>query len=111
MQIEFYYYEDCPSHDVALDRLRKVLAEEGVNESVEIIKVETHEQAQALKFVGSPTIRFDGDDIVPVPEDAYYSLTCRAYQQDDGRITPLPSPEMIRRAIINRSIKVEEKTE
>ncbi len=99
MQIEFYYYEDCPSHEVALDRLRKVLAEEGVNELVTVIKVETYEQAQVLKFIGSPTIRFEGVDIVPVPEDADYSLSCRAYQQDDGRITPLPSPEVIRRAI------------
>ncbi len=99
MKITFLYYEDCPSHDVALDRLRSVMAEEGVRAEVEIIKVETDEQAQSLQFVGSPTIRIDGQDIDPPPADAYYVLTCRAYQLEDGRISPLPSPDMIRRAL------------
>lgn len=99
MKITFLYYEDCPSHDVALDRLQQVMVEEKVDAEVEIIKVETDAQAQRLRFVGSPTIRIDGRDIDPVPSDAYYALTCRAYQLEDGRISPLPSPEMMRRAL------------
>lgn len=99
MKITFLYYEDCPSHDVALDRLRQVMAEEGVQAEIEIIKVETDEQAQGLRFVGSPTILVNGQDIDPPPADAYYGLTCRAYRLEDGRISPLPSPEMIRRAL------------
>ncbi|NOZ28081.1 MAG: DUF2703 domain-containing protein [Chloroflexi bacterium] len=99
MKICFLYYEDCPSHEQALARLRQVMAEEGVQEEIEIIKVETEEQAQALQFIGSPTIRVDGRDIDPPPPDAYYALTCRAYRLEDGRISPLPSTEMIRRAL------------
>lgn len=99
MVIEFLYYEDCPSHDVALDRLKTVMAEEGIQAEISITKVETEDQAQHLRFVGSPTIRIQGEDIVPVPENAFYSLTCRAYRLDDGRISPLPSTEMIRRAL------------
>ncbi|HLV34363.1 MAG TPA: thioredoxin family protein [Spirillospora sp.] len=99
MAIEFLYYEDCPSHDVALERLQTIMAEEGIHADINIIKVETEDQAQRLKFVGSPTIRIGGQDIVPVPANAHYSLTCRAYRLDDGRISPLPSPDMIRRAL------------
>jgi len=99
VKICFLYYEDCPSHEQALARLRQVMAEEGVQEEIEIIKVETEEQAQALQFIGSPTIRVDGRDIDPPPPDAYYALTCRAYRLEDGRISPLPSTEMIRRAL------------
>jgi hypothetical protein len=99
MNITFLYYEDCPSHDAALDRLRHVLAEEGVDTEIEIIKVETEEQAQRLRFIGSPTIRIGGQDIDPPQPDAYYALTCRAYRLEDGRISPLPSPDMIRRAL------------
>ncbi len=99
MKITFLYYEDCPSHDEALDRLRSIMAEEGVQAELDVIKVETDEQAQALKFVGSPTIRIGGQDIDPPSAGAYYALTCRAYQLEDGRISPLPSPEMIRRAL------------
>lgn len=96
--ITFLYYEDCPSHDAALERLRQVMAEEGLDTEIEIVKVETDEQAQRLHFVGSPTILIDGRDIDP-PPDAYYALTCRAFRLEDGRISPLPSPDMIRRAL------------
>jgi hypothetical protein len=99
MKITFLYYEDCPSHDAALDRLRQVMAEEGIQTEIEIIKVETEEQAQRLRFIGSPTIRINGLDIDPPPPDAYYALTCRAYHLEDGRISPLPSPDMIRRGL------------
>jgi MarR-like DNA-binding transcriptional regulator SgrR of sgrS sRNA len=97
--ITFLYYEECPSHDAALERLRQVMAEEGVQAEIEIIKVETDEQAQRLRFVGSPTIIVGGQDIDPPPPDAYYALTCRAYRLEDGRISPLPSPDLIRRAL------------
>jgi hypothetical protein len=99
VKITFLYYEECPSHDVALDRLRQVMSEEGVQAEIEVIKVETDEQAQRLHFVGSPTILINGRDIDPPPPDAYYALTCRAYRLEDGRISPLPSPGMIRRAL------------
>ncbi|MAS32692.1 MAG: DUF2703 domain-containing protein [Anaerolineaceae bacterium] len=99
MSIQFLYYEDCPSHDDALDRLKTVMAEVGVNVNIEIIKVETEAQAQQLRFVGSPTILINGKDIVPPPDNAYYSLTCRAYRLENGRISPLPSVDMIRHAL------------
>jgi hypothetical protein len=99
MKVTFLYYEGCPSHEMALERLRLVLTEEGLPAELEIIKVETDEQAQQWQFIGSPTIRVNGQDIDPPQPDARYALTCRAYQLEDGRISPLPSPDMIRRAL------------
>jgi hypothetical protein len=104
MNITFLYYEDCPSHDIALDRLRQVMTEEDVSAEIEIIKVETEEQVQHLHFIGSPTIRVNGQDIDPPPSDAHYALTCRAYRLEDGRISPLPSPDMIRRTLRTHSV-------
>jgi hypothetical protein len=98
VQVSFLYYEDCPSYDLALERLREVMAEESIPGEVEVIKVETEEQARELRFVGSPTIRVDGQDIDP-PRDSTYALSCRAYHLEDGRISPLPSKDMIRRAL------------
>ena len=98
MRVSFLYYEDCPSYDLALERLREVMAEEGIPGEVEVVKVETEEQARELRFVGSPTIRVDGQDIDP-PSDSRYALTCRAYRLADDRISPLPSKDMIRRAV------------
>lgn len=99
INITFFYFEDCPSHDAALERLRQVMAEEGMDGEIEIVQVETDEQAQRLRFAGSPTILINGRDIDPPETDAYYGLSCRTYQLEDGRISPLPSPDMIRRAL------------
>src|ERR687898_3569517 len=98
MRVSFLYYEECPSHDLALERLREVMTEEGIFKEVEVFKVETEEQARKLRFVGSPTIRVDGQDIDP-PSDSRYVLTCRAYRLEDDRISPLPSKDMIKRAL------------
>lgn len=98
MRVSFLYYEDCPSHNVALERLREVMDEEGIPGVVEVVKVETEEQARELRFVGSPTIRVDGQDIDP-PDDSRYALTCRAYRLADDRISPLPSKDIIRQAV------------
>jgi hypothetical protein len=99
VEITFLYFEDCPSHEAALARLRQVMAEEGVEAEIEIVKVETDEQARDRHFVGSPTIVIDGQDIDPLPADIQYALTCRAYRLEDGRISPLPSAAMIRRVL------------
>ncbi len=99
MRIQFLYWEDCPSHEPALERLKQVMAEENIDEEIESVDVETEEQAQTLRFSGSPTILIDGEDIDPPPIDAYAALTCRVYQWADGRISPLPSSDMIRRAL------------
>jgi hypothetical protein len=98
IKIHFLYSRDCPSHKEALERLRKVLFEEHVETSVDVIEVKTDEQATELKFPGSPTILINGHDINPQPTQRY-SLSCRAYQLEDGRISPLPSIGMIRNAI------------
>jgi hypothetical protein len=98
MRVEFLYWEECPSYAEALVRLREVLSEEGVNSQVEVIRVDTEDQAHQLRFPGSPTIRFDGVDMAP-PVEQSHGLSCRVYLTDDGRVTPLPSKEMIRRAL------------
>ena len=101
LRVSFLYYEECPSHETALARLREVLAEERIAADIEIVRVEMDDQAQQLAFVGSPTIRIEGRDIDPPPPGAQYALTCRAYRRADGRISPLPPQEMIRRALRN----------
>ncbi len=97
---EFFYYEDCPSHEQALALLREIMQQEGVSTPIEIIRVETDADAQRYNFYGSPTIRVNGVDIAPLPEDIPApSLTCRAYRRADGRISPLPPRELIAAAL------------
>ncbi len=98
--IEFLYFEDCPSHGPALQRLREVLAREGLPAEPRVTRVETDEQAARLGFPGSPTIRVDGEDIDPEGAAANpVGLSCRVYRTSDGRFTPLPPEELIREAL------------
>jgi hypothetical protein len=100
VQIDFYYWADCPSHDEALARLRAVMAEQGLHDEVRIVEVRSDEEAQALRFPGSPTIRVDGVDIDAAgAAQQDFSLTCRVYRRADGRITPLPPRELIAAAL------------
>jgi len=102
LRVTFQYIDDCPSHEQALARLREVLNEESVTVEIDVIRVESDEQAKRLHFVGSPTILVNDVDIDPQTNE-HYGLACRAYQLEDGRISPLPSKEMIRRAIRSES--------
>lgn len=94
MRIEVLYFDGCPNHSPAMDRLRTVLAGEGLQ--VEVIEIEVREESAAreLKFFGSPTIRLNGLDIEaswrPVSATGF---ACRCYPGG------LPSEEMIRAAI------------
>jgi hypothetical protein len=99
MKIDFLYYEDCPSHEEALARLRQVLHQQQIEAKVNVIRVETEAQARELHFIGSPTIRIEGEDIDPVSPETSYALACRVYRKADGRITPLPPVELIHRAL------------
>lgn len=97
--VEFLYFEDCPSHEDALVRLRKVLSDENQPARIEIFRVETDEEAQSQRFIGSPTIRMNGVDVAPVADGTPFALTCRVYQHEDGRMSPLPSEAMIRNTL------------
>jgi hypothetical protein len=94
VQIEFLFWEDCPSHERALELLREVIAEENIPADIALAEVTTEEEAERLKFPGSPTIRVAGQDIVEGAEGPY-GLTCRAYVLPSGKISPLPSRESI----------------
>ncbi len=99
-QIDFLYWEGCPSHPEALKRLKEVLAELGLDAPVEMIEVVGDDEAQRLRFPGSPTIRVNGRDVDPAgAAQMGTALTCRIYRLEDGRISPVPSKETIRQAL------------
>jgi hypothetical protein len=99
MKVELLWWEGCPSHPEALEDLERVLSEEGVDAEVDLVEVESDDQAHRERFPGSPTIRLDGEDAIAPPEGEPFSLTCRVYRLRDGRISPTPDPEDLRDAV------------
>ena len=85
MKVELLYFDGCPNHEALLPRLRDLLAEEGVDERVELRRVESIETAERQRFLGSPTVRIDGQDVDPgVSERSDFGLKCRLYRSDEG---------------------------
>lgn len=99
VRIELYFWEGCPSYPEAKDLLEQVLADHGLDATVEMREVRTHAEAAELRFPGSPTIRIDGRDVDPVGAQAAPALTCRIYRLPGGRVSPIPSREQLEEAI------------
>ena len=100
MKVELLWWEGCPSTPQALEELQAALREEGLDaDAVELVEVESDEQAERERFPGSPTIRIDGEDLVPVDDCEPVGLTCRVYRLRDGRPSPTPDPADVRDAV------------
>ena len=96
MKIELLYWKGCPSYPEARELLEDVL---GGAEDVEMREIKTQQEAERLVFPGSPTIRVDGVDIDPDGASSRPALTCRIYLLPDGRVSPLPTREMVESAV------------
>lgn len=99
MRVELLWWEGCPSYPETLEDLKRVLREEGVEANVDLVEVETDEQARSERFPGSPTVRIDGQDALPPADGEPFSLTCRVYRLRDGRVSATPDPDDLREAI------------
>ena len=61
--------------------------------------VASPEDAEALRFLGSPSVRVDGHDVEHgAHERVTFALGCRVYRTDEG-LKPLPAEAWIRAAV------------
>jgi hypothetical protein len=92
MEIEFYYFDVCPSYKPAYKNLEEVLKEKGIEAKIKSIRVDSSDAAEKLNFQGSPSIRIDGKDIED--KDEGYSYSCRIFEID-GKLTGVPTREYL----------------
>ena len=103
MKVELLHVAGCPNAETARMVLKETLRELGRTDEISEVPVSDAEQAHALNFPGSPTIRVDDMDVeTPLPGQAFYGLCCRIYMME-GRFRGIPSRETIRRAILSAS--------
>jgi hypothetical protein len=107
LRVELLAVEDCPHLEGALHDLESVLRQGIIEVPVQVIFVSSPEDAEFLSFQGSPTIRINGDDVVPQP-DLPVALGCRIYRTADGRAQGRPPIESIRAAVdAHRRVRLE----
>lgn len=93
MRIELLYFEGCPGYEALLPALRELLVSEEVEDEIELRRVETVEDAERKRFLGSPTVRIDGEDVDPgARERDDFGLKCRLYRSQDGISKTPPEP-------------------
>ncbi len=98
MNIEFHSFEGCPGREPALALLQSVLHSLGVDTPVKMVSPSTDEEARQLRFMGSPSILVNGED-VSGPRQPVGAMACRFYT--DG---PMPARWMVEAAVL-RALK------
>ena len=99
MTVELFYFDGCPSWQRARENVQHALRLEQEPDAIEMIAVADRADAQAKRFIGSPTIRIDGVDVEGPDADARgYSYGCRVYAGDD-HTAGWPSVDQIRQAL------------
>lgn len=93
LKFEILYFDDCPSWKNVHELLNRVLGDYGITPEISFTRVETHEEAVKNEFVGSPTIRVNGQDLFPTGSDQY-ALGCRVYPTPQGFLG-YPNEEML----------------
>ena len=100
LDIELLYFEDCPSWKMAQESLEAIIQKHDIEATVQLVLVETDQAAKDHHFVGSPSIRVNGEDLFPVDHENY-ALGCRVYQTPDG-MRGWPTVEMLEDALTAR---------
>lgn len=96
MKVELLYFEGCPGHEALLPRVRELV---GDAVEIQLRQVGSPEEANAERFLGSPTLRIDGQDVEPgAGERTDFGMKCRLYRSAEGQ-SHAPADEWIRRAL------------
>ena len=105
MRIELLYFAGCPNYEVLLSKLREMVADEESETEIELRRVESVDVAESECFLGSPTVRVDGEDVEPgagVRTD--FGLKCRLYRSSEGT-SGMPPERWITTAIRSRRMQ------
>ena len=98
MNIQLLYFDGCPCWLETKQTIEDTLSERGLAAPIDLVNVESNEQAQELSFVGSPTVRVDGEDVGPETPTEGFNLECRIYWVE-GRASGAPPREWIVEAV------------
>jgi len=97
VKIEILYFDGCPSHERLLPVLEQMADAHGTQ--LDRVRIETVDEAERLRFLGSPSVRVDGRDVEPgMDERSDFGMTCRLYRSAAGQ-SGVPPREWIEEAL------------
>jgi hypothetical protein len=97
--VEILYFDGCPNYRGARELVERESRELGLEPELRLVNVPDEETAWRLRFLGSPTIRVDGEDV-----DAHssnrndYGRSCRVYRTERG-LAGQPDERWVRDAL------------
>jgi hypothetical protein len=98
-RVEVLTFEGCPNAAPALELVERIVDELGVAADVRRIDVPDPEAAAAHRFLGSPSIRVNGQDVEPgASERSDYVFSCRVYRTGTG-LSGQPDEQWLRAAL------------
>jgi hypothetical protein len=98
IRVELLAVEGCPHLEQARLDLESALRAYIIETPIQLIIVNGPEDAEFLEFPGSPTIRIDGEDVMPEP-GLEVNLGCRTYLDEQGVVRGSPPLATIQAAV------------
>ena len=90
--VSVLYFDGCPNHPPAVEAVRRVADRLGIDVRIEQIDVPGPDRVHDLRFLGSPTIQVNGEDVEPTARTRTdFAFGCRTYPDGSG----VPSDAMI----------------
>ncbi len=98
--VQILYFEGCPNHDPARALVERLARQLRIDPEIELVEVADPDDAVALRFLGSPTVRVDGVDVEPGAEARRdFAFSCRIYRGERG-VSKQPDERWVREALI-----------
>jgi hypothetical protein len=95
--VELLYFDGCPGIDRVLPIVGPLAEAAGAR--VVQRRIETSPEAEAQRFLGSPTVRVEGVDVEPGAEERDdFGLKCRLYRTVHG-LEGVPDADWVRDAL------------
>lgn len=99
MRVEVLYFDGCPNHEALLPHLRELLVAAGIDDDVELVRIDDADEAERERFLGSPTVRVDGADVDPTAGGRTdFGMKCRLFATADG-LRGMPADEWVLAAV------------